>query len=53
MDLLALAVPFFLLALLLELTVDRVRGTGHYRSLDAINSLSAGTLSTTIGYFTR
>lgn len=53
MDLIALAVPFFLLALLLELAVDRVRGTGHYRSNDAINSLSAGTLSTTFGYFTR
>ncbi len=53
MDLIALAVPFFLLALLLELAVDRVRGTGHYRTNDAINSLSAGTLSTTLGYFTR
>ena len=53
MDLIALAVPFFLLALLLELAVDRVRGTGLYRANDAINSLSAGTLSTTIGYFTR
>ena len=37
MDLLALAVPFFLLALLLELGVDRVRGTGYYRANDAIN----------------
>jgi sterol desaturase/sphingolipid hydroxylase (fatty acid hydroxylase superfamily) len=53
MDLIALAVPFFLLALLLEMAVDRVRGTGHYRTNDAINSLSAGTLSTTFGYFTR
>ena len=53
MDLIALAIPFFLLALLLELTVDRIRGTGFYRANDAINSLSAGTLSTTIGYFTR
>lgn len=53
MDLIALAVPFFLLALLIELAVDRVRGTGHYRTNDAINSLSAGTLSTTLGYFTR
>ena len=53
MDLLALAVPFFLLALLLELIVDRVRSTGYYRMNDAINSLSAGTLSTTFGYFTR
>jgi len=32
MDLLALAVPFFLLALLLELIVDRIRGTGLMRS---------------------
>jgi len=53
MDLIALAVPFFLLALLLELIVDRVRGSGLYRANDAINSLSAGTLSTTTDYFTR
>ena len=53
MDLLALAVPFFLLALLLEFSIDRVRGSGLYRSNDAINSLSAGVLSTTLGYFTR
>ena len=48
-----MAVPFFLLALLGELAIDRRRGTGHYRANDAINSLSAGTLSTTIGYFTK
>jgi len=48
-----MAVPFFLLALLVELAIDRRRGTGLYRANDAINSLSAGTLSTTIGYFTR
>ena len=53
MDLLALAIPFFLLALAVELIVDRVRGTGYFRANDAINSLSAGTLSTTFGYFTR
>ncbi|MDG2375361.1 MAG: sterol desaturase family protein [Woeseiaceae bacterium] len=53
MELIALAVPFFLLALLLEFAVDRVRGTGYYRTNDAINSLSAGTLSVTFGYFTR
>jgi sterol desaturase/sphingolipid hydroxylase (fatty acid hydroxylase superfamily) len=52
-DLIALAIPFFLLALLLELAVDRYRGSGLYRANDAINSLSAGTLSTTFGYFTR
>ena len=53
MDLLALAVPFFLLALVVELAVDRVRGSGFYRGNDAINSLSAGTLSTTFGYLSR
>lgn len=53
MDLIAIAIPFFLLALLLELATDRVKGTGYYRVADAINSLSAGTLSTTFGYFTR
>jgi alkylglycerol monooxygenase len=53
MDLIAIAIPFFLLALLIELVVDRIRGTGHYRAADAINSLSAGTLSTTFGYFTK
>jgi sterol desaturase/sphingolipid hydroxylase (fatty acid hydroxylase superfamily) len=53
MDLLALAVPFFLLALLIELGVDRARGSGFYRTNDAINSLSAGTLDVTTGYFTK
>jgi sterol desaturase/sphingolipid hydroxylase (fatty acid hydroxylase superfamily) len=53
MDLIAMAVPFFLLALLVELAIDRRRGTGLYRANDAINSLSAGTLSTTTGYFTK
>ncbi|MDH5502295.1 MAG: sterol desaturase family protein, partial [Gammaproteobacteria bacterium] len=53
MDLIAIAVPFFLLALLAELALDRLRGTGYFRAVDAINSLSAGTLSTTFGYFTR
>ena len=53
MNLIALAVPFFLLALLLELAVDRWRRTGYYRSNDAINSLSAGILSESTGYFTK
>ncbi len=53
MDLIAIAVPFFLLALILELFVDWRKGSGFYRSNDAINSLSAGILSTTTGYFTR
>ncbi|MDH3362989.1 MAG: sterol desaturase family protein, partial [Gammaproteobacteria bacterium] len=53
MDLIAIAVPFFMLALALELIIDWQKGSGLYRSSDAINSLSAGILSTTIGYFTR
>ena len=53
MDLIAFAVPFFLLALLVELGIDLLRGSGLYRTNDAINSLSAGILSTTTGYFTR
>ncbi len=53
MDLLALAVPFFLLAILIELGIDRVRGSGLFRSNDAINSLSIGILNSTFGYFTR
>lgn len=53
MNLIALAIPFFLLALVAELAVDKIRDTGLYRANDAINSLSAGTLSTTAGYFTR
>jgi len=53
MDLIALAVPFFILALLAEVAIDRWRGTGYYRLNDAIGSLSAGMLSTTIGLFTR
>lgn len=53
MDLIALAVPFFLLALIVELFVDWRRKTGFYRSNDAINSISAGMLDTTLGYFTK
>ena len=53
MDLIAIAVPFFLLAIVIELTIDRVRRTHFFRANDAINSLSAGILSSTSGYFTR
>ena len=53
MDLIAFAVPFFLLALLIELFADWQKGSGFYRSNDAINSLSAGMLSSTTGYFTK
>lgn len=53
MDLIALAVPFFLLAIIIELIIDRARHKGLFRANDAINSLSAGILSTTTGYFTK
>jgi sterol desaturase/sphingolipid hydroxylase (fatty acid hydroxylase superfamily) len=53
MDLIAIAAPFFLLALVAELIVDWRKGSGFYRSNDAINSLSAGILSRTIDYFTK
>ena len=47
------AVPFFFLLIALELLVDRWRGVSTYRLADAINSLSAGVLSTTSGLLTR
>ncbi len=53
MDLIAYAVPFFLLALLVELGIDLARKTRLYRLNDAVNSLSAGVLNTTTGYFTK
>ncbi len=53
MDLIALAVPFFLLAIIVEMIVNWRRQAGFYRSNDAINSISAGMLDTTLGYFTK
>jgi sterol desaturase/sphingolipid hydroxylase (fatty acid hydroxylase superfamily) len=53
MDLLAFAVPFFLLAIVLELTISSVRKLGLFRANDAINSLSLGILNGTFGYFTK
>jgi sterol desaturase/sphingolipid hydroxylase (fatty acid hydroxylase superfamily) len=53
MDLIALAVPFFLVALIIELFADWLKKMGYYRSNDAINSISAGMLDTTLGYFTK
>jgi len=53
MDLIALAVPFFILALLVEIALDRLKRTQYYRSNDAINSISTGILSTTTKYFTN
>ena len=53
MDLIALAAPLFLLGLIVELLVSRIRGKDYYRSNDAINSISAGILSRSFEYFTR
>lgn len=47
------AVPFFFLLIALELLADRWRGMRTYRLADAINSLSAGVLSTTVGLLTK
>ncbi|MBM7063243.1 sterol desaturase family protein [Pseudomonas sp. UL073] len=47
------AVPFFFLLIGLELLADRWRGMRTYRLADAINSLSAGVLSTTSGLLTK
>ena len=53
MDLIAYAVPFFLVALIVELVADKLRRSRLYRLNDAVNSLSAGMLDQTTGYFTR
>ena len=47
MDLVPFAIPLFLLMIAIEFTVDKRRGTGYYRTNDAINSLSMGIISTT------
>ncbi|GLX78691.1 sterol desaturase [Thalassotalea insulae] len=43
------AIPFFLLAIAIELWFDKRRATGYYQFNDAINSLQLGTLSRIIG----
>lgn len=53
MDLLSLAVPFFIAALLTEIVVDRFRSTGFVRSNDAIASISTGMVFTTSKLFTK
>ena len=53
MDFLARAAPFFVLALIVELIIDRLRGGHLYRANDALNSLSTGMIYLTSGYFTR
>jgi sterol desaturase/sphingolipid hydroxylase (fatty acid hydroxylase superfamily) len=53
MDLISRAAPFFVLAVILELVFDRIRGSHFYRSNDAINSMSTGMIDLTTGYFTK
>ena len=48
-----MAVPIFLLGLIIELLVNYAKSAGLYRSNDAINSISAGILSKSFEYFTR
>ncbi|MCO1332846.1 sterol desaturase family protein [Microbulbifer sp. OS29] len=49
MNLITLAIPFFLFAILLEVILDRWKGWGLYRLNDAIGNLSTGILSRIIG----
>ena len=51
MDLILLAVPFFLLLLAIELVWGLVRGHNTYRFADTLNSLSMGLLSRLRGFF--
>ena len=53
MDFILLAVPFFFVLIAVELLADRWRGVRNYRLADAVNSLSAGVLSTTFGLLTK
>ena len=53
MDLISLAVPFFLLLIVIELAVDRLRGRGFFNLQDALGSLSAGALNSTTGIFSK
>jgi alkylglycerol monooxygenase len=53
MDLIPYAAPFFLLALVAELLIDRARGTGYYRTNDTIASLGAAVLTPTTALFTH
>jgi len=53
MDFILLAVPFFFVLIAVELLADRWRGVSNYRLADAVNSLSAGVLSTTTGLLTK
>ncbi|MBC9252764.1 hypothetical protein A9179_21070 [Pseudomonas alcaligenes] len=53
MNLILLAIPFFLLLIALELLVDRWRGVSTYRFADALNSLSTGMVYQVTGLLTK
>jgi sterol desaturase/sphingolipid hydroxylase (fatty acid hydroxylase superfamily) len=43
------SIPFFFLLIILELMLEKIRGTDYYRMNDSINSLTAGVLSSMTG----
>ncbi|WP_444929054.1 sterol desaturase family protein [Microbulbifer sp. SSSA002] len=49
MNLLTFCIPFFLIAILMELALDRWKGWGLYRLNDAVGNLSTGILNRIIG----
>ncbi|WP_339724153.1 sterol desaturase family protein [uncultured Paraglaciecola sp.] len=49
MNIILYAVPFFFLLILIELLLEKVKGTDYYRVNDSINSLTAGVLSRMTG----
>ncbi|MEO1419842.1 MAG: sterol desaturase family protein [Pseudomonadota bacterium] len=53
MDLISLAVPFFLIAIVVETLYDKARGSGFVGFNDAIGSLAAGAFNSTTGIFTK
>ncbi|MCY7360387.1 MAG: sterol desaturase family protein, partial [Rudanella sp.] len=48
-----LAIPFFFLAMGIEIWIDRYRDTKLYRLNDSITNLSAGTSQQVIGIFLK
>jgi sterol desaturase/sphingolipid hydroxylase (fatty acid hydroxylase superfamily) len=49
MNIILYAVPFFFLLIIIELIMEKTKGTNYYRVNDSINSLTAGVLSRMTG----
>ena len=49
MNIILFSIPFFFLLIILELMLEKIRGTDYYRMNDSINSLTAGVLSSMTG----